>query len=89
IVAVIAGRLFSTSQAIVSTSVFVILGILFSWLLFWTVNDALTRIMGYLAGITRGDLTETIAPKRNNEISDIIRSIGELQSTMREIISRI
>lgn len=89
IVAVVAGRVFSTSQAIVSTSVFVLLGALFSWLLFWTVNDALARIMGYLAGITRGDLTETIAPKRNNEISDIIRSIGGLQSTMREIISRI
>ncbi len=89
IIAVVMGRSFSTLQAIVSTTIFVLLGFLFSWLLFWTVNDALNRIVGYLARITAGDLTQTIAPKRNNEISTIIRSISSLQTTMRDIISQI
>lgn len=89
VVAVIMGRSFSTTQAIISTAIFIILGILFSGLLFWTVNDALNRVMGYLAKMTEGDLTEKIAPKRNNEISSIIRSIGTVQATMREMISQI
>lgn len=89
IIAVIAGRSFSTAQAVISTTVFVLLGILFSSLLFWTVNDALKRIVGYLSTMNTGDLTQTIAPKRNNEISSIIRSIGTLQATMRDMISQI
>ncbi len=89
ILAVVAGRSFTMSQAVASTSVFVVLGIIFSALLFKTVNDALNRILGYLANLTSGDLTQTIAPKRNNEISDIIRSIGTLQTTIREIVSQI
>ncbi|MBT0664635.1 methyl-accepting chemotaxis protein [Geobacter pelophilus] len=89
IIAVVAGRSLPLSQAVASTAVFVVLGMLFSWLLFWTVNDAMQRILGYLARMTKGDLTETIAPKRNNEISTIIRSIGSLQATMRDIISQL
>lgn len=89
VAAVVMGRLFSTTHAIISTSVFILLGILFSGLLFWTVNDALNRIMGYLTRMTGGDLTQTIAPRRNNEISSIIRSIGTVQSTMRDMISQI
>lgn len=89
ILAVVAGRSLTTTQAITSTAIFVLLGIVFSALLFKTVNDALDRILGYLANLTSGDLTQTIAPKRNNEISSIIRSIGTLQTTIREIVSQI
>lgn len=89
IIAVGAGRSFSTLLAIGSTATFVLLGIFFSWLLYWTINDALQRILGHLGRMTEGDLTQTIAPKRNNEISTIIRSISSLQTTMREIIARI
>ncbi|BCG46618.1 Methyl-accepting chemotaxis sensor/transducer protein [Citrifermentans bremense] len=89
VAAVTVGRSFSASIAIISTTVFVILGIFFSSLLYWTVNDALARIQGYLARMTEGDLTQKIAPKRNNEISTIIRSIGSLQETLREIVSQI
>jgi len=89
IMAVVAGRMLSTAQAIASTTVFVLLGIVFSALLYWTLNDALNRIVGYLATLTEGDLTQPIAPKRNNEISSIIRSIGNLQTTIRRIIAQI
>ncbi|MCM0082263.1 HAMP domain-containing methyl-accepting chemotaxis protein [Geomonas sp. Red32] len=89
VAAVIVGRSYSASFAVVSTAVFVILGVIFSSLLYWTVNDALNRILGYLGRMTEGDLTQQIAPKRNNEISRIIRSIGTLQNTVRDIVSQI
>ena len=89
VIAVGLGRSVSTSLAVVSTAVFVVLGAIFSTLLYWTVNDALNRILGYLARMTEGDLTLAIAPKRNNEISSIIRSISRLQTTIRDMISQI
>ncbi len=89
IFAVIAGRMLSSTISILSTGIFVLLGAIFSGLLFWSVNDALKRIMGYLATMADGDLTQIIAPRRNNEISVIIRSIASVQTTMREIITQI
>jgi len=89
VIAVVAGRHLSTSLAIVSTAVFVVLGIVFSWLLYWAINDGLKRIIGYLANMTDGDLSQPITALRNNEISTIIRSLGSLQSTIREIVTQI
>ncbi|MDD5284927.1 MAG: methyl-accepting chemotaxis protein [Desulfuromonadaceae bacterium] len=89
IIAVVAGRTFSTPLAVASTTVFVLLGMFFSGLVFWTLNDALKRIIGYLGKMTAGDLTQTIAARNNNEISAIIRSIDSLQTTMRDVISQI
>jgi methyl-accepting chemotaxis protein len=89
IIAVISGRIFSSSFAFLSTALFVLLGMFFSGLLFWSVNDALNRIIVYLTKMADGDLTQEIAAKRNNEISTIIRSIGSVQTTMRGIISQI
>ena len=87
--AVVAGQMFSPTIVIASTAVFVLLGILFSSLLFWSVNDALRRTIGYLSIMIKGDLTQNITAKRNNEISTIIRAIATLQSNMREIIGQI
>jgi len=89
VIAVVAGRMFPLSWVIVSTSVFMLLGAFFSGLLFWSVNNALQRIIGHLATMSAGDLTQVITAKRNNEISTIIRSIAELQSTMRGVITQI
>lgn len=89
IFAVIVGRSFSLTVSIFSTALFVVLGAFFSGLLFWSVNDALKRISGYLTEMTGGNLLQQISAKRNNEISAIIRSIDCLQSTMRDIISKI
>jgi methyl-accepting chemotaxis protein len=81
--------MFSSTVSILSTAIFVLLGAFFSGLLFWSVNDALKRIIGYLTRMTDGDLTQTISAKRNNEISTIIRSIDTLQNTIRDIITQI
>jgi len=89
IIAVVAGRQFPLSWVIVSTAVCMLLGIFFSGLLFWSVNNALQRIIGHLSTMAAGDLTQVISAKRNNEISTIIRSISDLQSTMRGIITQI
>ena len=87
--AVVAGRMLSSTISILSTAVFVLLGAFFSGLLFWSVNDALNRIIGYLTLMSNGDLTQQISAKRNNEISTIIRAIDSLQSTIRDIITQI
>jgi len=87
--AVVAGRSFSLTLTVISTAVFLLLGIFFSALLFWSVNDALQRIMGYLETMIAGDLTKPIKARRNNEISTIIRFIDDLQTTMRDIIKQI
>jgi methyl-accepting chemotaxis protein len=89
IFAVGAGRMLSTTVSIISTAVFVILGAIFCGLLFWSINDALKRILNHLATMANGDLTQSITPKRNNEISTIIRSIATVQTTMRDIIAQI
>ncbi|MBU5636886.1 methyl-accepting chemotaxis protein [Geomonas sp. Red69] len=87
--AVVAGRSFSLALSVVSTAVFLVLGAFFSALLFWSVNDALQRIIAFLKTMIDGDLTRPISAKRNNEISTIIRSIDALQTTMRDIIRQI
>ena len=87
--AVVAGRSFSLALSVVSTTLFLVLGAFFSALLFWSVNDALQRIIGVLDTMIQGDLTTPIQAKRNNEISTIIRSIDALQTTMRDIIRQI
>jgi methyl-accepting chemotaxis protein len=89
IVAVVAGRSLPLNFAIASTAVFVLLGAIFCTLLFWSINEALQRILAYLSKMSEGDLTQLIAAKRNNEISAIIRSIAGLQNTIRDIISHI
>ena len=89
IFAVVAGRSFSLSLSVVSTALFLIAGAFFSALLFWSVNDALGRIIAFLETMIGGDLTKPIQAKRNNEISIIIRSIDTLQTTMRDMIRQI
>jgi len=89
VTAVVAGRSFSLSLSVVSTAIFLLLGAFFSSLLFWSVNDALRRIIFFLETMISGDLSKPISAKRNNEISTIIRSIDVLQSTMRDIIRQI
>ena len=89
IFAVGAGRVLSTTNAILVTALFVVAGAFFGGLLFWSVNDALERILGYLKEMTEGNLLQNISAKRNNEISAIIRSIATLQTAMQTMISGI
>jgi len=89
ILAVGAGRSLPLSYAIGTTALFVAVGAFFCGLLFWSVNDALQRILGYLKEMTDGNLRQKISAKRNNEISAIIRSIDSLQTAMQTMISGI
>jgi len=89
ILAVVASRYLPTIYVIGTTALFVIAGGFFTGLLFWTVNNALQRILDYLKEMTGGNLNQTISAKRNNEISAIIRSIDSLQTSMRTIIASI
>jgi len=84
-----AGRQLSLGLAFAATAVFVIIGAFFGGLLFWSVNDALQRIIAYLTNMTQGNLRQSISAKRNNEISTIIRAIDALQTAMRSMISGI
>ncbi|SJZ37707.1 Methyl-accepting chemotaxis protein [Trichlorobacter thiogenes] len=84
-----AGRSLPLTYSILTTALFVVAGAFFGGLLFWSVNDALQRILGYLKEMTDGNLRQTISAKRNNEISAIIRSIGTLQTAMQTMISGI
>ena len=84
-----AGRSLPLTYSILTTALFVVAGAFFGGLLFWSVNDALQRILGYLKEMTDGNLRQTIAAKRNNEISAIIRSIATLQTAMQTMISGI
>jgi methyl-accepting chemotaxis protein len=84
-----AGRSLPLTYSILTTALFVAAGAFFGGLLFWSVNDALQRILGYLKEMTEGNLRQTISAKRNNEISAIIRSIGTLQTAMQGMISGI
>ncbi len=87
--AVGAGRALPLSYAIATTILFVLAGAFFCGLLFYTVNNALKRIQGYLKGMTEGNLCQIITAKRNNEISSIIRSTSDLQTAMQSMISGI
>src|SRR5690242_4904246 len=78
VLAVVAGRNLSLALCVVSTTVFTVLGGFFCGLLFWSLNRALDRIIGYLQTMIAGDLTQTVQAQRNNEISKIIRSIDTL-----------
>ena len=89
ICAVAAGRSTSLAMAVGATALFVIVGAFFCGLLFWTVNDALKRIIAYLQEMQAGNLHQQISAKRNNEISTIIRTIEALQNAMRGMISGI
>lgn len=89
VVAVVAGRLFSPTFSIISTAIFVLLGIFFSSLLFISINIALNRIIGHLTILGEGNLTQTIVAKRDNEISTIIRAINNVQTSTHNIVSKI
>jgi methyl-accepting chemotaxis protein len=89
VLAVIAGRALSLMLAIASTTLFVVLGVIFCGLLYWAIDSALKRIMDYLSALAEGDLTQTIEARRNNEMSRIIRAVGTLQQSMRTVITNI
>lgn len=57
-----AGRSLPLTYSILTTALFVVAGAFFGGLLFWSVNDALQRILGYLKEMTDGNLRQTTLP---------------------------
>ncbi|GFO69966.1 methyl-accepting chemotaxis protein [Geomonas limicola] len=72
-----------------SIVLFILLGALFGGLNIWSIRAPLIRTVGYLETMANGDLTQRIVINRNNEISKMLRSLQNLQESMRNIISGI
>ncbi|KAA0895143.1 methyl-accepting chemotaxis protein [Oryzomonas rubra] len=68
---------------------FIVLGAFFGLLNILGIGSSIDRVIAYLQTIANGDLSQNITAKRNNEISLIIKTIGELQQNMRSMISAI
>ncbi|KAB0669713.1 methyl-accepting chemotaxis protein [Oryzomonas sagensis] len=68
---------------------FIVLGAFFGLLNILGIGSSIDRVIAYLQTMANGDLSQNIAAKRNNEISLIIKTIGELQQNMRSMISAI
>ncbi|QEM68291.1 methyl-accepting chemotaxis protein [Geobacter sp. FeAm09] len=68
---------------------FIVLGAFFGMLNILGIGTSIDRVIAYLQTMAGGDLSQNIAAKRNNEISLIIKTIGELQRNMRSMIAAI
>ncbi|MBJ6724415.1 methyl-accepting chemotaxis protein [Geomesophilobacter sediminis] len=72
-----------------SLAVFTGAGLFFGMLNIWGIGSSIDRVIKYLQTMAQGNLTENISAKRNNEISLIIKTIAELQQSMRTMIQSI
>jgi methyl-accepting chemotaxis protein len=72
-----------------SLVLFIAVGGFFSMLNISGITTSIDRVLSYLKTMSSGDLTQNIAARRNNEISQIIKMIAEVQSNMRSMISGI
>lgn len=72
-----------------SLALFIVLGGLFSYLNISGIANSIERVLVYLKTMSGGDLTQNISARRNNEISQIIKMIAEVQHSMRSMISGI
>ncbi|KAA0891749.1 methyl-accepting chemotaxis protein [Oryzomonas rubra] len=83
------GQTQSLSATSLAVILFTILGTLFSWINIWSITSPINRTIGYLKEMATGDLQRDIQIKRNNEVSAILRSLRELQHSMRGIVMGI
>lgn len=72
-----------------SLALFITLGGLFGWVNVWSIRTPLVRTVNYLETMARGDLSQQIVIKRNNEISQMLKALQKLQSSMRDMIQGI
>jgi methyl-accepting chemotaxis protein len=72
-----------------SLTAFAVAGAFFGVLNIWGISSSIERVIAYLQTMAKGNLTENIQAKRNNEISLIIKTIGELQANIRTMIQSI
>lgn len=72
-----------------SLSTFIMLGAFFGMLNIWGMGTSIKRVIGNLQTIAHGNLCQEIVIKHNNEISWILTSIKDVQTSMRSMISEI
>lgn len=84
-----AGLTLSPSATSLVIILFTVLGTLFSWINIWSITSSINRTIAYLKEMATGDLKRDITIKRNNEVSAILRSLRELQQSVREIVTGI
>jgi len=72
-----------------SLGLFIILGGFFGTINILGIGNSIDRVLAYLKTMSSGDLSQNISAKRNNEISQIVKMIAEVQNSMRTMISGI
>ena len=89
VAAAILGRSDSTLIRYGSLVVFISLGAFFSILNIWGINSSIRRVIAYLQTMAEGNLSQTIVVRNKNEISWILNTITEVQTSMRTMIAGI
>ena len=72
-----------------SVALFVVLGGIFGGINIWSIRNPLVRAVKYLETMAQGDLSEEIVVNRRNEISQMLRALQKLQTSMRGMIAGI
>jgi methyl-accepting chemotaxis protein len=72
-----------------SLGIFIILGAIFGSINVIGIGSSITRVLNYLETMARGDFSQSITVKRNNEISEILRALIAVQLALRTIITGI
>jgi len=92
-ICIIAAAILGRSDALLirygSLVVFIGLGAFFGFLNMWGIGTSIKRVIGYLQAMAQGDLSQTIVVRNKNEISWVLTSIREVQTSVRSIIGRI
>jgi methyl-accepting chemotaxis protein len=89
IAAAVLGRSDSFAIRYGSLVLFIGLGAFFGIVNMWGIGTSIKRVIATLQTMAQGDLSQEIVVRNNNEISWILRSIIEVQTSMRSIISGI
>ena len=72
-----------------SLTIFILLGAFFGYLNHIGIEASINRVIGFLKTMADGNLSEEIVVRNNNEISFVLRSIRDVQASMRSIIAGI
>jgi methyl-accepting chemotaxis protein len=72
-----------------SLALFIGLGAFFGMLNIWGIDSSIKRVIAQLQTMAKGDLSQNITVRNNNEISWILLSLIELQTSMRSMITAI
>ncbi len=72
-----------------SLVLFITVGAFWGILNMWGIGSSIKRVIGYLETMAEGDLSRKIIVRNNNEISWVLTSIMEVQTSMRTMIAEI